>query len=483
MTRFAAALVGTLVLGTTAHAGVEIGGFAGLHIFSNTNGLGVPDSSVNPMRAMTSQKSSAIFAARLGVFFTDRLGIEIEGGVIPTEPSATVFDVLDIVGRAQLVYKFAPPEKAFVPFAVLGGGFMHVGYTVNSDIIRKETDWMPHVGVGIAYKTGGGWAVRADARLILPPSSQGGITEDYEVLLSLSRAFGDKRPTPVVVEEVKPKPDVDTDGDGIPDSKDKCPTEAEDKDGFQDEDGCPDPDNDGDGIPDAKDKCPNEAEDKDNFQDDDGCPDPDNDGDGIPDVADKCPDQPETKNGYQDEDGCPDEIPAKLKAFTGSIQGINFKTGDATLTAQSSAILDKAVAVLVEFKDIHLEIDGHTDDVPLKSKKFADNMALSQARAESVKAYFVKKGIDEGRIEAKGFGDTVPVEAPTGLTGGKLNAARAKNRRVEFKLIPSGAPVATPPATPATTTPVMPAPAPAPAAPAPAATAPAATAPAAPAKK
>jgi OOP family OmpA-OmpF porin len=107
--------------------------------------------------------------------------------------------------------------------------------------------------------------------------------------------------------------------------------------------------------------------------------------------------------------------------------------------------------VLAEFKDIKLEIQGHTDDVALKkSKKFADNTALSQARAESVKAYFVKKGIDESRVVAKGYGDTAPVEAPTGLKGGKLTAARAKNRRVEFKLIsnldaPAEAP-ATPPA-------------------------------------
>ncbi len=469
MTRFAAAVLGTLVLGTTAaHAGVEIGGLAGLHVFSTTNGLGVPDASVNPMRAEVSQKSSAIFGVRLGVFFNAHLGVEVEGGIIPTEPSSTVFDVFDIVGRAQLVYRFAPAEKALVPFADVGGGFMHVAYTVNSDIIRKETTWMPHVGVGVQYKTGGGWGVRADARLILPPSSQGGVTQDYEVLLSLSREFGGKKV--VVAPPIEqPKAAVDTDGDGIPDSKDKCPKEAEDKDGFQDEDGCPDPDNDGDGIADAQDKCPNEAEDKDNFQDDDGCPDPDNDGDGIPDAADKCPDQPETKNGFEDEDGCPDEIPEKLKQFTGAIQGINFKTGAADLAASSSATLDKAVAVLTEFKDIKLEIQGHTDDVPLKSKKFADNMALSQARADSVKAYFVKKGIDESRLTAKGYGDTVPVEDPKDLKGAKLNAARAKNRRVEFKLIPAGAPAeATPPATapPATTPPATTPPATAPVAPA-----------------
>jgi len=124
--------------------------------------------------------------------------------------------------------------------------------------------------------------------------------------------------------------------------------------------------------------------------------------------------------------------------------------------------------VLTEFKDIRLEIQGHTDDQPLKSKKFADNLALSQARAESVKAYFVKKGVEEARVTAKGYGETVPVEDPKGLTGNKLNAARTKNRRVEFKLVPAGPAQATPPAaTPPAATPA-PAPATPPAAPAPA---------------
>ena len=98
-----------------------------------------------------------------------------------------------------------------------------------------------------------------------------------------------------------PKP-LDTDGDGIPDKIDKCPTEPEDKDGFQDEDGCPDPDNDNDGILDKDDKCPNEPEDKDGFEDEDGCPDPDNDKDGILDVDDKCPNEP----GPKENGGCPD---------------------------------------------------------------------------------------------------------------------------------------------------------------------------------
>jgi hypothetical protein len=52
---------------------------------------------------------------------------------------------------------------------------------------------------------------------------------------------------------------LDTDHDGIPDDRDRCPTQPEDYDVFQDEDGCPDPDNDGDGFPDLDDECPYEA--------------------------------------------------------------------------------------------------------------------------------------------------------------------------------------------------------------------------------
>jgi hypothetical protein len=129
----------------------------------------------------------------------------------------------------------------------------------------------------------------------------------------------------------------DMDHDGIPDELDQCPELAEDRDGFEDGDGCPDWDNDDDGVPDTQDKCPGEKEDQDGFEDYDGCPDfdndhdgisdeadacpnqpgerradpkttgcPDRDGDGIADKVDKCPDQPEDKDGFEDADGCPD---------------------------------------------------------------------------------------------------------------------------------------------------------------------------------
>jgi len=99
----------------------------------------------------------------------------------------------------------------------------------------------------------------------------------------------------------------DRDGDDIKDNDDQCPTEPEDKDNYEDSDGCPDKDNDGDTIQDKDDRCPVQAEDSDGFQDTDGCPDPDNDADGVEDTRDQCPDKKETINGFKDDDGCPDE--------------------------------------------------------------------------------------------------------------------------------------------------------------------------------
>jgi hypothetical protein len=99
--------------------------------------------------------------------------------------------------------------------------------------------------------------------------------------------------------------DFDNDDDGVPDDEDRCPTAAEDEDEFQDDDGCPDPDNDSDGVSDAQDKCPNDAGPATGTAAP-GCPNKDADGDGVQDGADKCKDQPEDKDGWQDEDGCPD---------------------------------------------------------------------------------------------------------------------------------------------------------------------------------
>jgi|MudIll2142460700_1097286.scaffolds.fasta_scaffold08205_2 OOP family OmpA-OmpF porin len=456
MNRFAALAIAIVCVSAEATAGVEFGGTMGLHIFNKDNAVGEPDVGGDQRVSLS---NSAMFGLRLGVYFSPMFGVEAEGGFIPGETRDGENDVTPLVSttsityRAQAVAQFrnTDPSVRILPFVLAGAGVFQIVATDNDDVIGKDSTPIFYAGGGAKYRTKDGWVIRLDARVLFPKKTGGamkepsGITQDLEILVGVGKDFGIKKVASTKKEEPPPATDQDPDQDGILGAADKCPKEPEDKDSFEDDNGCPDPDNDNDGIADAADKCPIEPEDKDNFEDDNGCPDPDNDQDGVPDAADKCGDKPETRNGFEDEDGCPDEIPEKLKKFTGVIQGITFKVNSVELIGGSSKTLDAAVAVLQEFKDAKLEIQGHTDDQPLKAGgKFADNQALSQGRADSVKDYMVSKGVDASRLTAKGYGDSMPVENPKDLKGPKLNAARAKNRRVEFKLVSGDEAAATP---------------------------------------
>ena len=225
------------------------------------------------------------------------------------------------------------------------------------------------------------------------------------------------RPEPVAVPE--PPKDNDRDHDGIPDDKDKCPSDPEDKDGFQDEDGCPELDNDNDGLADRIDKCPNEPEDKDGFEDDDGCPDPDNDGDGIPDVDDKCPNE---KGELPD--GCPHKYNLVVVTATKIElkQTVFFDTNKTTIKSVSFALLDDVASALKDNPKLAVEVQGHTDSQG--DDKF--NLKLSQGRAESVRTYLIKKGVSSDRMTPKGYGENTPIADNRTADG------RAQNRRVEF---------------------------------------------------
>jgi outer membrane protein OmpA-like peptidoglycan-associated protein len=251
---------------------------------------------------------------------------------------------------------------------------------------------------------------RKNAQLAIDKSPKAKCTDPKVVAVV---APPEKKPPPA-------DPNKDTDGDGIPDRLDHCPDEPEDKDGFQDEDGCPDPDNDNDGFADKIDQCPNEPEDKDGFQDDDGCPDPDNDGDGILDKDDKCPNDPGEKP-----DGCPHKQYKLVVVTQDKIelkQTVFFDTNKATIKPVSFALLDEVAVAMKDRPSITVEIQGHTD-----SQGDDDlNMKLSQRRAESVRDYMMSRGITPDRMTPHGYGETVPIADNRTANG------RAQNRRVEF---------------------------------------------------
>jgi outer membrane protein OmpA-like peptidoglycan-associated protein len=219
----------------------------------------------------------------------------------------------------------------------------------------------------------------------------------------------------------------DVDHDGVPDDIDLCPTAPEDHAEPDTSDGCPKPaDRDNDGIPDDADKCPDVTEDKDGIQDMDGCPETDFDDDGVPDITDACPREPGSPAPDPKVNGCPQFI----KRVTGSseiqiMKQIQFDTGKASIKQGSFGILDEIAKLLKANPDIkHLSIEGHTDNrgaVEMNNK-------LSQDRADSVMKYLSSHGVEEGKLDAHGYGPARPLET------NETEEGRQKNRRVEFHI-------------------------------------------------
>jgi large repetitive protein len=274
---------------------------------------------------------------------------------------------------------------------------------------------------------------------------------DFRMVAMLGWVMPEKEESPP-----PPPPEKDSDGDGLLDAVDKCPNEPEDKDDFEDEDGCPDPDNDQDGVLDERDECVMEPEDKDGFEDENGCPDPDNDQDNIVDEKDECPIAAEDMDNFKDADGCPDPdndqdtvldvddkcplAPGKpedngcpkqvqLDVSTGQIKildRVEFATGKDDILPQNNSILQEVLGIIKANDHIkRVRIEGHTDS----RGKDKSNMDLSRRRALSVKRWLVDKGVSAARFDAFGCGENLPI------SDNKTKKGRQLNRRVEFHII------------------------------------------------
>ncbi|MBK6824127.1 MAG: OmpA family protein [Saprospiraceae bacterium] len=152
---------------------------------------------------------------------------------------------------------------------------------VQSDYRLGIIDWEDHLQhtFGLVYFLGNKKAEKPVMEMQKTDSDGDGIADELDLcpsIAGLAKFYGCP----------------DTDGDGIEDSKDKCPDTA----GVAALDGCPDAD--GDGVSDNDDECPNVK----GLIENKGCPEKDGDGDGIPDKEDHCPDKAGLASLY----GCPD---------------------------------------------------------------------------------------------------------------------------------------------------------------------------------
>lgn len=176
-------------------------------------------------------------------------------------------------------------------------------------------------------------------------------------------------------------------------------------------------DADNDGIADKEDKCPYMKGEKSTG----GCPD--TDGDGITDMEDLCP----LVKGSASNNGCSEkEVSPLLNNESYHSGNIEFKTGSTEVHGLYKLdIIEPALDSLLENNELTLVITGHTDD----EGDALFNMNLSQARADIVKAIFIRKGLDEHRITTVAYGENMPIRDNNSPDG------RKRNRRVEIHVM------------------------------------------------
>jgi outer membrane protein OmpA-like peptidoglycan-associated protein len=120
---------------------------------------------------------------------------------------------------------------------------------------------------------------------------------------------------------------------------------------------------------------------------------------------------------------------AALENSSFRLDGVYFDVDRSSLQQQSEEELDKLVRLLEQYPEMVIEVQGHTDSDGTPDH----NMLLSEQRALKVRAFLVEKGVDQGRIMAKGFGETVPIAPNTTAAGKSLN------RRVMIRVVKIGA--------------------------------------------
>ncbi len=113
------------------------------------------------------------------------------------------------------------------------------------------------------------------------------------------------------------------------------------------------------------------------------------------------------------------------------LQGVKFEFNSARLTPNAEQILMGVAEMLKDSPGFDVEVAGHTDSIGSD----AYNLELSQERTESAVEFLVAQGIDRSRMVARGYGESQPIAPNVNPDGSDNPEGRAKNRRVELKVI------------------------------------------------
>ncbi len=371
--------------------------------------------------------NGAVHGLSFGYNYTGRIGVEGTFNYIQTDTAPSYDNAQVYIYRIDGLYHFMPDSK-LVPFIAVGGGAITLDDNSGSD-----TGAMMNYGAGVKIFLSESFALRSDIRHIIDFNDS---NNNFALTGGLTFLFGKKD------KKVAPPPapvPVDSDGDGIYDDMDRCPDTPS---GFSvDSAGCQ-KDSDGDGVFDDMDRCPNTP--RGLSVDSAGCP-KDSDGDGVFDDMDQCPNTPpgltvdsagcpkdsDSDGVYDDMDKCPDTLmgitvdkdgcPVPIKEKVSIELNVEFEFDKAEIKSAYHRHLQKVANFIKTYPDIKVVIEGHTDSVGTDSY----NMRLSERRAESVRRSLVEVyRVPGGRLEAKGFGESVPV------AGNDTDEGRQRNRRV-----------------------------------------------------
>lgn len=314
----------------------------------------------------------------------------------PDGPAAQ--DQLGVGADLQLVFG---RDNRIAPYLFVGAGY----FKVDLQSGNSHDGTMYSGGAGFLANIFGNSpvALRAEYRY-RSDKALGDMLGDQVASLGLQIPFGGKKPlpAPVVV-------DRDSDGDGIPDSRDRCPGTPG---GVSvDASGCP-LDSDGDGVPDHRDDCPGTV--RGAAVGANGC-ELDGDNDSVVDRLDKCPGT--RADAQVDVAGC--EIKEEIR-----LPGVNFESNSDRLLPGAESVLRDAAATLQRNPTIKVEVAGHTD-----SDGAADyNEGLSARRAATVRDYLMARGVSADRMTTRGYGEAQPISDNATASG------KAQNRRVVLRI-------------------------------------------------